>query len=70
MGSWRSAVVSALIAVAIGVAPAVSAQPIPAADVRAAVVEMADAIDRVLLDDHGAARGIIIGSGAFGCRTK
>jgi hypothetical protein len=57
MGSWRSAVVSALMAVAVGVAPGVSAQPVPAAKVRATVVELADAVDRVLLDDRGAARG-------------
>jgi hypothetical protein len=57
MGSWRSAVVSALVAVAVGVAPAVSAQPVPAAKIRATVVELADAVDRVLLDDRGAARG-------------
>lgn len=34
-----------------------AAQPVPATEVRAAVAEIADAIDTVLLDDQGRARG-------------
>jgi hypothetical protein len=55
MGPWRSLVGAALLAAGLG--PAKAAQPIPAAEIRTAVTEMADAIDRVLLDARGAARG-------------
>lgn len=40
-----------------GLTPAHSAAPVPARDVRTAVREMAGAIDRVILDERGAARG-------------
>lgn len=56
MGPWRSALTGVVAAFAVGLAP-VSAQPVPAAEVRVAAVEMAEAIDRVLLDARGAARG-------------
>ena len=44
------------LALLLFAAPA-AAQPVPAADVRAAITEIADAIDTVLLDHQGRARG-------------
>lgn len=69
MGSWSCHVAAALAALAILVPSATMADQLPtppapsaavvsdAAVIRVAVDEMADAIDRVLLDERGAARG-------------
>lgn len=66
MGTRRRHVAS-LLAALFFVAPAAASEParqiaavsapVAAADIRTAVRAMADAVDRVLLDEHGAARG-------------
>ena len=54
MGAWRSLL--ALIAALMAVVPA-KAHPVPAADVRAAIVEITDAMATRLMDEQGRARG-------------
>ena len=54
MGAWRSLL--ALIAALIACAPA-QAQPVPAADVRAALADITDAMATRLMDADGRARG-------------
>jgi hypothetical protein len=47
-----------LLALLLGLLPtAAAATPVPAAEIRAALVEVADGIDRAILDDEGRARG-------------
>lgn len=54
MGAWRGLL--ALIAALMAVVPA-QAHPVPAADVRAAIIEITDAMATRLMDEQGRARG-------------
>jgi hypothetical protein len=58
VGAGSRHVIRLVLVLALGaLAAPTDAEPLPTADVRSALIETADAIDRTVLDEHGRARG-------------